>query len=249
MRRLNIALAAVLALGGPVSGWGDDVARHAGAPFGPPVDDQRVYTHAMLEQFEYRAAGSDSDFRWEGEAWMGTDTNRLWVKSEGEINRHGEVQDGQHEALYDRPITSFFDLQAGLRYDLDSAPGRAWAAIGIEGLAPYFLRVAATVYASDSGHFAARAQGSYDLLLTQRLILQPQVELNAYTKTDSGRQLGSGLADVDAGLRVRYEISRKVAPYLGMSYKRQFAQTAQYARAAGEPEAQFSVLVGIRSWL
>ena len=250
MRRLKRALIAMLTIGGPVCAWGQSDATSPGiaAPFGPPVDDQRVYVHALLDEFEYRADGGNGFSRWEGEAWVGTDTNRLWVKSEGEVNRHAEVRDGQHEVLYDRPITTFFDLQAGMRYDLDSAPGRAWAAFGVEGLAPHFLHVSATAYFSDGGHVAAKAQGSYDLLLTQRLIVQPRFEVNAYTKEDPRRQLGSGPSNVDAGLRLRYEINRKVAPYLGVSYQRSFARTAHYARSEGVSDGNVSISAGIRCW-
>jgi copper resistance protein B len=250
MRCTNTILVALLAICASVSAWGHDDATPSSdaAPFGSPVDDERVYVHALLEQFEYRAASSDNLSRWEGEAWVGTDKNRLWLRSEGEVDRHGVVKDGQTELFFDRPITSFFDLQTGVRYDLDSAPGRAWAAFGVEGLAPYFLRLAATVYASDSGHFAAKAQGSYDLLLTQRLILQPQIEVNAYTAPDERRRQGSGISDLDAGLRLRYEFSRKFAPYLGVAYKRVFAQTATYARADGDSVGDLNVLIGVRAW-
>jgi copper resistance protein B len=246
----NLVLTALLAIGAPMLAWAQRTTapESVAAPFGAPVDDQRVYVHALLEEFEYRAAGNDSISRWEGEAWVGTDTNRVWLKSEGDLNRHGGVKDGEHELLYDRPITTFFDLQTGLRYDLDSAAGRAWAALGVEGLAPYFLNLSATAYASDGGHFAVKAQGSYDLLLTQRLIVQPQLEANAYTEQDPRRQLGSGVSDVDAGLRLRYEFSRKFAPYAGVSYQRTFARTAQYAQASGERSEKFGVLLGIRSW-
>jgi copper resistance protein B len=250
MRCSKSVLAALLAMGAPALTWAQTNAPSgsAAAPFGAPVDDQRVYVHAVLDEFEYRAAGSDSVSRWEGEAWVGTDTNRVWLKSEGDLTRHGVVKDGEHELFYDRPVTTFFDVQTGVRYDLDSAPGRAWAAFGVEGLAPYFLHLSATAYASDGGHFAAKTQGSYDLLLTQRLILQPQLEVNAYTEQDPRRQLGSGISDVDAGLRLRYEISRKFAPYVGVSYQRAFGRTAQYARVLGEPVDKFSMLLGIRSW-
>jgi copper resistance protein B len=250
MKCTNTILVALLAISASGSAWGHDDATPSSdpAPFGSPVDDERVYVHALLEQFEYRAASSDNLSRWEGEAWVGTDKNRLWLRSEGEVDRHGAVKDGQTELFFDRPITSFFDLQAGVRYDLDSAPGRAWAAFGVEGLAPYFLRVAATVYASDSGHFAAKAQGSYDLLLTQRLILQPQMEVNAYTASDTRRRQGSGFSDLDTGLRLRYEVSRKFAPYLGVSYKRMFGQTATYTRADGDSVGDVNVLIGVRAW-
>ena len=217
------------------------------APFGAPVDDQHVWFHAILDQFEGRLS-DNSSLRWDGEAWTGTDTNRLWLKSEGEL-QNGKVSDGQHELLYDRPISTYFDVQAGLRYDLDDRKSRGWAAFGIEGLAPYFFHMSATAYASDRGYLAAKFTGSYDLLITQRLILQPEFELNLYSKADPGRLTGAGFSDLDTGLRLRYEISRKFAPYLGVAYEKKFGRTGTLTGAAGENTDAFRFVVGLRSWL
>jgi len=221
---------------------------NAAAPFGvSPVGDQRIYVHGLLDQFEGRVGG-DNSFRWDGQAWVGTDTNRLWFKSEGFANGNGKVEDGTHEALYDRPISTYFDLQGGIRYDIDSGPSRGWAAFGIQGLAPQFFDVEATAYASDSGHFAGRLKVSYDLLITQRLILQPEAELNLYSKSDPGRGIGPGLSDLDTGLRLRYEISRKFAPYIGVAYQEKFGGTAGFARRNGESVNGVRFVFGIRSW-
>lgn len=216
------------------------------APFGPPVEDQFVWFHALLDQFEGRF-GSDSAFRWDGEAWTGTDTHRLWIKTEGEVES-GDVNGGEQEILYARPISTYFDLQAGLRYDLDSRAGRGWAALGVEGLAPYFFHVSATVYASDTGHYGAKLFGSYDLLITQRLILQPEMELTLYTKADPKRLVGSGFSDLDIGLRLRYEIYRQFAPYIGVTYEKRFGQTGTLAAAADEKTDALQVAVGVRVW-
>ena len=230
------------------------LAQHAGgaaseaAPFGSPVEDQHVWTHVIAEQLEGRF-GREDGFRWNAEAWAGTDSNRFWLKSEGETDSKGRVEEGQHEFLYDKPITSFFDLQAGLRSDIDSGAGRNWAALGIEGLAPLFFHVSATGYASSAGHYAAKVEGNYDLLLTQRLILQPELELNFYSKSDPARGLGSGLADLDSGLRLRYEFSRKFAPYIGVAYENRFGSTAALARAAGEKPSNLRFTFGLRAWL
>ena len=218
----------------------------AAAPFGAPVDDEHVFYHAMLDEFEGRL-GRDNSFRWEGEAWAGTDTNRLWLKSEGETT-NGTVDDGQQELFYSRPISTYFDVQLGSRYDLDSRPGRGWGAFGGEGLAPLFFHVAATGYVSDTGHYAAKIEGSYDQLLTQRLILQPQIEMNLYSKDDPARLIGSGVSDIDAGLGLRYEIDRKFAPYIGVAYEGKFGQTAALAHSAGESTGDVRFLFGIRSW-
>jgi len=218
------------------------------AMMGPPVMDNRIFAHALLEQFEARLGGSGADFRWDGQAWAGTDYDKLWVKTEGFVRHDGTVDDGQQEFLYDRAITSFFDLQAGLRSDLDSGTGRQWAAFGIQGLAPYFFDVEATAYASNRGHFAARLKGSYDLLITQRLILQPEIELNLYSKSDPGRLIGGGLSDIDTGLRLRYEFSRKFAPYVGVAYEGKFGQTASLARRAGGGTGGVRFVAGVRMW-
>ena len=217
------------------------------APFGSVIEEP-IFYHVMLNQLEGRF-GADNSFRWSGEAWAGTDTNRLWLKSEGQVNAHGGVEDGQQEIFYDRPVTPYFDVQGGVRSDLDSRAGRTWAAFGVEGLAPYFFDVSATAYMSDGGHYAAKLEGSTDWLITQRLILQPQIEMNFYTKDDPWRGIGSGVADLDTGLRLRYEFTRKFAPYLGVTYEGKFGGTADFARRTGERTDDLRLTVGVRMWL
>jgi copper resistance protein B len=203
------------------------------------MDDSRIFAHLLVDQFEARL-GASAAFWWDAQAWLGTDENRLYLLTEGEA-ANGRVTDGQDELLYARPISTFFDLQAGVRSDLDSDHNRSWAALGIAGLAPYFLQLSGTLYASDGGHYAARGTASYDLLLTQRLILTPAVELNAYSRSDSARQTGSGLSGIEAGLRLRYEITRKFAPYLGVSYERNVAPGVSFDATR--------VALGVRAWL
>ena len=239
--------ASLLAAAGAAKAQTPGAAPNLAAPFGAPVEDRRIYWHGLLDQFEGRIGGENS-FRWDGQAWAGTDTNRLWFKSEGTVGSNGRVGDGIHEALYDRPISTYFDLQGGIRYDLDSGPSRGWAAFGIQGLAPQFFDVEATAYASDSGHFAARLKGSYDLLLTQRLVLQPEIEANFYTKSQPGRGIGPGLSDLDTGLRLRYEITRKFAPYIGVVLEDKFGGTAAFARREGESANDVRFVFGVRSW-
>jgi copper resistance protein B len=213
-----------------------------------PVHDQEIFAHGMFSQLEGRTSGTNTEFRWEGEGWVGTDYNRLWIKSEGTLQGNGTLDDGQHQFLYSRAITTFFDLQGGLRSDIDSRPTRNWGALGIQGLAPYFFDLELTGYASNEGHLAAKLEASYDLLLTQRLILQPQIEVNLYSKADPVRQVGAGFSDIDAGLRLRYEIDRKFAPYLGVVYEGKFGQTANFARAAGESTGDVRFVFGVRLW-
>jgi copper resistance protein B len=215
----------------------------------PPVMDDTIFYHLLFDQLEGRTNGPDSEFRWDGEGWIGTDMNKLWFKSEGFVE-HGRMTDGDQEALYDRPIPllRYFDLQAGVRYDLDSDPGRTWGAIGIEGLAPYFFEFAPTFYFSDRSRFAGRVEGSYDILITNRLIAQPQFELNFYSKSNRGRGVGSGLSDLDTGLRIRYEISRKFAPYIGFAYTQTFGDTAKFTREDGGIVHDPRFIFGVRVW-
>ena len=156
--------------------------------------------------------------------------------------------DSQQQFLYSRAVTTYFDLQGGLRSDLDSRPTRNWAAFGIQGLAPYFFDLELTGFVSGQGHLAAKLQGSYDLLITQRLILQPQIELNIYSKADPARLTGPGFSDIDTGLRLRYEFSRQFAPYIGVVYEGKFGQTANFVRQAGESTGDVRFVFGIRAW-
>ncbi len=215
-----------------------------------PVEDNQIFAHFLFDQLEGRTDGvSTSSLRWDAQGWIGTDMNRLWVKSEGFLE-NGKVTDGDQEALYDRPIPRlrYFDMQAGVRADLDSGPRRTWGAVGIQGLAPYFFQVAPTFYFRDGGHVAGRLTGSYDLFITQRLIAQPELEMNFYSKPDPERQTGSGLSDLDTGLRLRYEFSRKFAPYIGFAYTRKFGDTAVFARQAGETVSDPRLIFGFRVW-
>lgn len=216
--------------------------------FGAPVMDRTIVAHGILNQFEGRLNGGTPELRWSGQAWVGTDYDKLWLKTEGFRRADGTIDDGSHEFLYSRAVSTYWDLQSGVRADIDSKPSRTWGAFGIQGLAPLFFDVETTSYVSDQGHFAGRFEGSYDLLITQRLILQPQAEVNFYSKSDPGRLTGTGLADIDAGLRLRYELDRKLAPYVGVAYEGKFGQTATLARQAGEGTGGARFLFGIRSW-
>lgn len=218
------------------------------AEFGHPVMDNMIFIHGILDQFEGRTDGRTPDLRWSGQGWIGTDYDKFWIKTEGFRRRDGSVDDGRHEFLYSRAISTYFDLQGGLRSDIDSHRNRNWAAFGFEGLAPLFFQVEGTGYVSDSGHLAARFEGSYDLLLTNRLILQPEFEINLYSRSDPARLIGAGISDIDTGVRLRYEIERKFAPYIGVAYEGKFGQTASFVRRAGESTSGVRFVFGIRSW-
>ena len=217
-------------------------------PMPPPVMDQGIFAHAIFNELEGRFNGGNTEFRWEGQGWVGTDYDKLWIKSEGALQSSGTLDDGQQQFLYGRSVTTYFDLQGGLRSDIDSRPTRNWAAFGIQGLAPYFFDLELTGYVSGEGHLAGKLEASYDLLLTQRLILQPQIEVNLYSKADPARLVGAGFSDIDTGLRLRYEVTRNFAPYLGVVYEGKFGQTASYARRLGESTGDFRFAFGLRLW-
>ncbi|HEX7761081.1 MAG TPA: copper resistance protein B [Caulobacteraceae bacterium] len=256
--RAAAALSSMLALaplGGvthahSMNGSGDGPANTSSeaAPFGPPVDDQHFWSHVSLDQLEARVGSSGAALRWDAEAWAGPDAWRVVVRSEGQRSPEGRVEDGQLEALFSKPVTAYWDVQAGGRYDLDSAPGRGWAAVGVEGLAPQFVKVGATAYIGSGGRLAGKVKLSHDQLLTNRLVLQPEAELNLYSRDDAVRGIGSGFSDLDAGVRLRYEITRKFAPYVGVSWERKFGRTADFARAAGEGASKVRLAVGVSAW-
>jgi copper resistance protein B len=216
-------------------------------PFGAPIGDELIVSHLIVDQLEGRIGSHDTSLRWDAQAWTGPDEWRLWLKSEGERASSGRLEDGQTELFVSKPISTFWNVQVGGRYDLDSGPGRGWGAIGVEGLAPGYFDVEATAYAGAKGA-AAKLKASTDVLLTNRLILQPEAELNAYSQDDKARQIGSGVSDLDAGLRLRYEISRKFAPYLGVTWAKKFGRTADLVRASGESADDVRFTVGLRSW-
>jgi copper resistance protein B len=207
-----------------------------------------TYSKVTADILEYQARSGGDGYRWEGEAWFGGDINRLVVKSEGEGAIGGKVDAAEARALYSRAISPYFDLQTGLRHDFRPKQQRTYATVGVEGLAPYWFELDGALFLSSKGEVLARAGGSYDLRLTQRLILQPRAELNFAARNTPETATGSGLSDAQLDLRLRYEIRREFAPYIGVSFERRFGKTADYARALGEDVRVASFVVGVRAW-
>lgn len=213
----------------------------------PIMHDNQPFTMGLLENFEERLSSSGNTLAWDGQLWHGTDYHRLWLKSEGSASG-GQVRNGDLEVFYDQPVTAFWDFQAGVRYDFEPAPSQGWFALGVEGLAPYFIDVEATAYAGPRGATAARFKASFDVLFTQRLILTPKIETNLYGQSMAAQGIGSGVSDLEAGLRLRYEIYRQFAPYVGVVYTSDFGGTADAARAAGKKTHETRLLAGVRAW-
>lgn len=204
--------------------------------------------HILFNLAEYRARKGSNGYRWDGEAWIGGDINRVTLKSEGEGAFRGGVESAEIQALYSRALDPYWNLQAGVRYDFKPDPSRTYATIGIEGLAPYWFEVEGALFLSDKGDVLARAEGYYDQRITQRLILQPRVELNFAAQDVPENRIGSGLSNAEFGLRLRYEVAREFAPYIGISYDRKVGDTARYARLDGESVGATSFVIGARTW-
>jgi copper resistance protein B len=201
----------------------------------------------LIDRLEYFDGRNGNGVALDAQGWYGTDANKLWVKAEGERSA-GRLQDLRTEALWAHPIGIYWNTQLGVRHDFGVGPGRTWAAFGIQGLAPYWFDVEATFYVGQSGRTAFRFESEYELPLTQRLILQPRFEANLYGRDDPQHGIGSGLSDAAAGLRLRYEFTRKFAPYVGVEIERKFGRTADFARNAGEPAFDPRLVAGIRFW-
>lgn len=219
--------------GSPVDG----LHMHGSTPVGMLLIDQ-------LEAFHGRDANGQS---WEAEGWYGNDENKLWVRTEGERSR-GKLGDGGLEAFWNHNIATFWSTQIGGRQDLGQGPKRTWAAFGVQGLAPYWFALEATGYVGANGRTAARLRAEYELLFTQRLILQPEVEVNLSGKNDPQRRIGSGVSDLQFGLRLRYEIRRQFAPYIGVNWVRRLGTTADYARQDHQPILDRQIVAGVRIW-
>ena len=210
------------------------------------ADDDR-FGRVLVDKFEF-AHNKDGDSQLlDAQAWYGGDYDKLWLKAEGE-RVHGRLEDLRTEALWDHALAPYWGLQLGARHDSGEGPERNWAAIGVQGLAPYWFDVEATTYAGPSGRTAARVEVEYDMLFTQRLILQPDLAFSLYGKSDPERGIGSGFSKLDLGLRLRYEIERRFAPYVGVVFTQKYGQTADFARAADQSVSEVRYVVGIRAW-
>lgn len=209
--------------------------------------DQKFF-QALLNVFEAQLRNGRDGYEWDGEAWYGGDINRLWLKSEGEAAFGRPVEKAEVQALYSRAIGPYFNVQGGVRYDFKPNPSRVYATVGFEGLAPSFFDVEGALFLSNKGELMARLEGYYDQRITQRLILQPRAELNFAAQSSREIGVGKGLSDAELGLRLRYDIRREFAPYIGVQYRRAFGDTRQFLRAEGEDAAGWSVVSGIRMW-
>ena len=217
-----------------------DVGGHAS-------NDDAVHTLVLFDRFEWQSVTGASGVKWDNQSWVGRDRDRLWLRSEGR-SADGRLEEADAHVLYGRMVARWWDVVAGVRQDVRPGAGRTWAAVGIQGLAPYWFEVEATAYVGEGWQTAVRLDVDYELRVTQRVILQPRLELNAYGKADPARGLGAGVTSAEPGLRLRYEIRRELAPYLGVAWERKFGSTADFAEAAGERASGVRVVTGLRWW-
>ncbi len=211
------------------------------------MDDAHPFGTVKFDQLEWRNTDRGAASVWDGEAWYGGDYNKVLVRSEGE-RLTGTTSSASVELLWDRIVSRWWSLQAGARNDFGEGPSRSWAALGLEGTAPYGFETQATVYFGEQGRAAVRLKTEYDLYLTQRLIARPKIEANFYSKADPLRRIGAGLSDLELGLRVRYEIRREFAPYVGLNWARLFGTTSDLARASGQGAGDLEFVAGLKIW-
>ena len=211
------------------------------------MDDRRRFGKEMLDRLEWRDGDGGSRYAWDASAWYGGDHHKAWLEAEGE-RVADETHESRLEAGWERIISAWWSVRAGWRHDAGEGPARDWIGGGFIGLAPGFIETEASVYLGEDGRTAARFKFERDFLFTQRLVLQPELELEAFGKDDPEKLIGSGLASAEFGLRLRYEIRREFAPYLGLAWTGHFGDTADLRRAAGQDADELTWLAGVRAW-
>ena len=211
------------------------------------MDDDPILTMVKIDQLEKTDIGNDNNTAWQAQAWLGKDLNKVWLKTEGEVVDN-TLEEAEFQLLYSRAIAPYWDAQIGWRHDSKPTPNRDWLAIGVQGLAPYFFDTDVALFIGEGGNVGLRAEFEYELLLSQKWILSPEIEANFFSKNDEDVQTGSGLSDLSAGLRLRYEIKREFAPYLGVEWKKSFGTTADYLREHGEDRSDVQWVLGIKAW-
>jgi len=203
----------------------------------------------LVERLEARnpTDGGETGYLWDAQAWYGGDLNRFVLKTEGEGEIGGALEDAEIQALYSRAVGPFFDLQVGVRFDPEP-DNRTHLVLGVAGLAPYMFHVDGALFLSDRGELTARVEAEYDQKITQRLILQPRIEAEFAAQDIAEREIGAGVTRIEPGLRLRYEIAREFAPYVGIEYEAKLGETADLARAAGEDPDGLKAVIGLRTW-
>jgi copper resistance protein B len=220
-------------------------------PAAAQVMDSELHWFALLDQLEVAPGRDGKPISLDSTAWVGGDVNRVWVRAEADQQTESSAGDVQAEALYGRLVSAYWDALVGVRIDHrwgDDTATRAHLAVGLQGLAPYWFELEPTLYVSHEGDVSAQLEAEYDLLFTQRLVLQPRLEAQVALQDVPEFGVGSGLSDLELGARLRYEVRRELAPYVGVAWHRRVGETADLARAAGEDVSDLSIVAGLRVW-
>lgn len=239
------------ALSGPAHAadaiWGEAAMTGARALLRRENGDVRA-TAVIIERLEAGFGDGEETWLWDVGGWTGGDINRFWWKSEGEGDFDGGIE-GEVQALYSRAVAPFWDVQAGVRQDFrEDSENPTHLVLGVQGLAPHWWEVDAAAFLSTRGDLTARVEAEYDQRITQRLILQPRFEVEASASDVPELGLGSGLTHVEAGLRLRYEIAKEFAPYVGVEWSRDLGRTADLTRATGGEPEHTRFVIGLRAW-
>lgn len=222
------------------------VAPLARAQNGVELMDEHTFVYLLVDEFEFVDVADENDFVWDIDISAGGDLHKAWFKTRGERRNGADLSEVQ--VLYSKAILPFWDFQAGVRRDLDPSPDRDWAAFSIRGLAPYFYDVEAELFFAEGSQTSLRVRGEYDLLLTQRLILSPELEILGYKRDEPSGLIGAGLSELEFDVRLRYEIKREIAPYIGLGWHRLYGTTRDLARAVGRDADDTVLSIGIRAW-
>ncbi|GHB05479.1 hypothetical protein GCM10009069_29850 [Algimonas arctica] len=202
----------------------------------------------MGDRLEWQGTGSDGIFLWDAQGWYGGDLNKFWIKTEGEYSlADNEIEDAEVQAIWSRAISPFWDVQAGVRYDL-APKGRTHAVLGVQGLAPYWFEVDAAAFLSSGGDLSASVEAEYELRFSQRITLQPRAEVGFSASDIPELGIGSGITNFDTGVRLRYEIKREFAPYIGVEWQKSLGDTADFVRAGGGDPDDIVAVIGLRTW-
>lgn len=214
---------------------------------GHAAHDSAPHTFLLFDQLEATEEDGETGLSWDVLGWAGGDERRLWLRSEGE-RFAGRTESADVELLYGRAFARWWDLVVGVQQDFDPGSSQTFVGIGVVGLSPYKFEIEATAYVGESGQARAALEAEYEILLTNRLVMQPLVELTFHAEDDEGRDIGAGLSTVEAGLRLRYEFTRRFAPYVGLVHERGVSRTADFRRAEGEAAGDTLVVAGVRTW-
>ena len=213
-----------------------------------PMHEPGPYWKVLADRLETGFSDDADTYAWDVQGWYGGDRNRLWVKTEGEGEQGASPENAQVQLLYGRMFAPFWDWQIGVRYDLEPNPDRSHVVLGLQGVIPYEFEFDGALFISDEGNVTVRAEVEYDLKITQRLILQPRLEVNGAFSADAEIGQGSGINSTELGIRLRYELRREFAPYIGIAWEQMYGDTLDIAKIAGEPGSLTSFVIGFRGW-